>query len=613
MRAISAPAGFAMALVVAVPLAFDPGGYFIFLPVKWTLAMVLVFGGVAALIYARAALRMVTAWCALLVVVVASSVFGIGGVTSWIGYPGRYLGVIAWITFFAAFALGAALRDHREHVVRAASAAAIGVSLYAIAQAAGIDPLEWSAYVDVSRARSTLGNAAFLGAYLALIVPIAGRLSLVQSEDRRWRVVHGAASVAGAIALLTTQTRGAWLGAVGGIVVVAACEARTLRDRRRRAAALVGAGVVVIVLLATVSPFAERIRSIGDPSTLTGRGRLLQWERTVDLVAERPVLGWGPDTYAFAFPRFIDAEFERTVGREVVPDRAHNLFLDVAASSGVIGVGVLLVVLTLVALAALKDRQRDAVTVGLTGGCAAYLVQLQFSFQLADLDVLFWLFAGMLIARTGTRSIALPRVLAVVPLTAAIAFAVWGTTDVIADRALRSSLDAQARDDLDSARRSAERASGVALARAQYDQAAARLFLRAGEATGNVDDFKRALKTMADAQHFVPRDVEFATDRGDIFVSWGQVSSDRELIVRGADAYEDVLGSDPNSGRAHLKVGVAYVLLGRDEDAERAWLRAADLAPRSPAPLENLIRLYEQQNRRGDARRMRDRLVNLEP
>ena len=54
-RALAHPwtAWIAVGMAAGIPLAFDPGGYFIFLPVKWTLATVLVVAGVAALVFER--------------------------------------------------------------------------------------------------------------------------------------------------------------------------------------------------------------------------------------------------------------------------------------------------------------------------------------------------------------------------------------------------------------------------------------------------------------------------------------------------------------------------------------------------------------------------------
>lgn len=596
----------------------EPAGYFIFLPAKWTLASALALAGVAALIIQRQPLARsapVVAMGALVGVFVLAALAGVGGLTSWIGYPGRYLGVLAWVVFLAAFALGASLskRSDRCLILVVASAASVLVSLYAILQAIGIDPIEWSAELDVSRTRSTLGNAAFLGAYLAMIVPIAARLALSTSEPVASRALHAGTALLGVVALITTETRGAWLGASAGIVVVLALEHRRLRASPRRSAALLGAGLLVIVVLAVVGPIAGRIRSIADPTEATGRGRLVQWERTVELIGDRPVLGWGPETYAFTFPEHIDAEFEQKVGRTVVPDRAHNLFLDLGATTGALGVVAFLVVIAAVAGAVARMGDRDPVAVALAGASVAYLVQLQFSFSVADLDTVFWLLAGMLVAPTGLASLTVDRRWAALPLTAALVLGAWGASEVVADRTLRSSLDAEATGEFAHAQELVDRAADRAPARAQYRQAAARLHRRVGEVTRREEDFGRAMAAIADARRLVPRDLELALDRADILLAWGEATGDFDLIERAAAAYEEVLERDPASSRAHLRLGVAYVQIDRAGDAERAWLTSSELAPRSPGPLVNLGLLYAQEGRDSEARRLLQRALALDP
>lgn len=147
--------GAAVLLLVLVPLAFDPRGYYTFLPLKWTLCLVLVGLGLAGLIL-RAGLSRPTlplyAWLVFLTILGLATVTGSGGITSVIGSPGRYLGLVAWASFAAAFWLGTSVGrspPNLRTVARAASAAAVPVALYALAQTAGIDPMRWSAHVDL--------------------------------------------------------------------------------------------------------------------------------------------------------------------------------------------------------------------------------------------------------------------------------------------------------------------------------------------------------------------------------------------------------------------------------------------------------------------------------
>lgn len=609
------------AVVVAVPLAFDPGGFFAFLPMKSALAAGLTAGALGLLIAGRRTVvvsKPLIAWGVLLAVLAVASLTGIGGVTSWIGYPGRYLGMTAWVVFAGAFVLGASLREERDRhfVAQAVSAAAIVVSAYAILQAVGLDPLDWREGTDISRTRSTLGNAAFLGAYLSMVLPLSGRLALVRDLSGRVRALHAAAAGSAAVAVLTTETRGAWLGVVAGVLLVVGLEHRRLRTTPRQAAVALSAGAVLVVLLATVSPFASRIQSIADIDEMTSRGRLTTWERTTELIAERPVLGWGLETTAFAFPRVIDADYEQTVGRDTVPDRAHNVFLDVATWAGGLGVAAFAGLLIAIAWVVARAGERSPLTVGLAGACLAYVVQLQFSFPVADVDTVFWVLAGLLVAGVGAgaaRTVSVPRQWAALPLAIGLAFLAWGAADVVADRSLRRALDLEAAGDLDRAQQWADRSRDMAVGRVQYMDAAARLHQRVGQLSRDDADFERGLDALDAGRRIVPRDLELALTRADILLAWGESTGGTAHIEDAVAAYQRVLARDRFSSRAHLRLGVAYVQLGRDADAESEWTTAARLAPRSSAPLVNLGRLYAQQDRTAEALRVTQKALALDP
>ena len=181
-----------------------------------------------------------------------------------------------------------------------------------------------------ARARSTWGSATFAGAHLALVLPIA--VAHLRSRDPRWRGAAAAATVAMVAGLVATGTRGAWLAtAVAAAIVVPAWRAGAPSPSRRsrpRWAVPLAVGAVAVVVGLFVVPQLDRT---------SGVGRLDQWRTTVDVIAERPLLGSGPDTQRIVLPAGIDEQFEREHGSEELHDRAHNLVLDTLVTTGVLG------------------------------------------------------------------------------------------------------------------------------------------------------------------------------------------------------------------------------------------------------------------------------------
>jgi O-antigen ligase len=68
-----------------------------------------------------------------------------------------------------------------------------------------------------------------------------------------------------------------------------------------------------------------------DFSTETFQTRLLLWKQAIKIFQERPILGWGPENFSAAFEKHYLPQFE------VWYDRAHNIFFDYLAETGILG------------------------------------------------------------------------------------------------------------------------------------------------------------------------------------------------------------------------------------------------------------------------------------
>ena len=129
------------------------------------------------------------------------------------------------------------------------------------------------------------------------------------------------------------------------------------------------------------SPVAQQIAKI-DLQQPTVRSRLAAWETGLKGLAERPLLGWGPGNFGVVFGRHATG-----FGVAMVPhDKAHSQLVEVAATTGTLGMAAYLALwgttFTVVLRAARRMGRKDralALFVGaaLTGG----LVHSQFLFD----------------------------------------------------------------------------------------------------------------------------------------------------------------------------------------------------------------------------------------
>jgi hypothetical protein len=358
-------------------------------------------------------------------------------------------------------------------------------------------------------------------------------------------------------------------------------------------------GLAALVLAVVVAGLAGVAHRAGDALTDRdggARGRLDEWRVAVRVVADHPVLGTGPEGYRLAFGTAVDDAYERAHGRAELPDRAHDALLDVAATTGVVGLVAYLAVLATTGAAVLRALRRDPWLVGIAAGLVAYVGQSLFLFPLAEVDPVAWLLAGVLVARVATtREVRTPLVVPAVAAGLAVVALVGGGLDVAADRLARS-------DD-------PTRAADLRPDQLRYHLVAA----RAEEANGSSLALDRALAQLDDALDVSPLDPVVRGERSRLLLDRARRSGEARHARVARRALEDLARDDPRNAVVLLRLGVARAAVGDDVGAERAWLRAEHLAPRSAAASTDLALAYERLGRTADARAAARRALAREP
>jgi O-antigen ligase len=160
---------------------------------------------------------------------------------------------------------------------------------------------------------------AALGGFLALALPWTV-MRAARGPDPRVRVLAGAAAAAIGTGLLLTRSIGALAAAAAGLLVIVPVVAAR---RRRVAAAAVGAFLLAGAFVFVLQRADVRPASGADPLTL----RAGNWRAAVRMIAERPVLGVGPGSFAAFYPRHLRAGMNEA-------RHAHNSWLETAAGWG---------------------------------------------------------------------------------------------------------------------------------------------------------------------------------------------------------------------------------------------------------------------------------------
>lgn len=572
------PAHLAGVVVLASVVAVDPGGWYPFVVAKFSaVALAIVACWWASLrdrcgVLDRRAFR---AFAVLLVVMSVAAAFGRDRLYAWTGTPERHLGVATWVLFFAAFVSGSRLADRVRLVrfVRWIVASGIALGAYAMIE-------RWHQLIETStdsvRLGGPYGSASFLGAALCLILPVSVAASV--GDDSAWWRRAGALSTASCTAaLIGSGTRAAWLGLlVGAAVVVAGRVVAHRGDSRgdldgvgrerlsltgQRAVLTVGA-VAVGALMSVGTGRSVATRSSG------GSSRVDEWVLGVRVVADHFWMGVGPEGYRTALADGVTASYERTYGREVLPDRAHNVFIDVAAAGGVVAAITYLVLAVLIATAAWRAIRRGApLLVGLAAAALSYLVQQFFLFPVATIDPIFWLIAGVLLSVPATTTASVPgRSASLVAITALVAVFTTGVLAIAADRAARDAVTSRSA-------ASAERATTLRPDVARYWLLAAELAPR------TTSGYDSAVANAERAHQITPHDPIVERRLADALTRRAIASGAEPDRVAAFDAWKELAENDANCYQCQLGLGYSAALLSDVTGAIDAFEAATRLEP----------------------------------
>lgn len=320
------------------------------------------------------------------------------------GEPLQYRGLAATLAVPVFVVLGrwVGAADHWVYAVsRPAIVAGAVVAGFALAQQARLDP--WWNELPQGRSFSTLGQPNSLGAVLVVLGVIAA--VSIPEQPRRWRGAAMVVSVAALLGVVASASRGAILGAIAAGLTV--WLVRRPRLNLRRTILVLAAGGLVAVAVSPVRMAAsnsiDRIVAAGDTSPGGSVAmRLDLWAVGVEMIRLRPVLGWGPDTYAIVFPEVDDRVLDagsKAVLDQFRPESPHNLFLEVTQGAGLLGLGAMMTVIG--GAVAMIIRGDDPRVLGLVlPVIVGYLVAAQFMTSEWASSTLFWLVLGVGVGRS---------------------------------------------------------------------------------------------------------------------------------------------------------------------------------------------------------------------
>jgi Flp pilus assembly protein TadD len=157
--------------------------------------------------------------------------------------------------------------------------------------------------------------------------------------------------------------------------------------------------VAVLAALLAYTPVGERSFGAGAAPTVD---RLFIYASAIDAFRERPLLGYGPDGFAVAYPRHRLDESGSVLGPARPQVSAHNWILQTVVSFGVLGLVAQLALLIAGTAALVRALARAPVfAAALLAGWSAFWAQGLVSVNFIGVDWFPWLALGSAAALTG--------------------------------------------------------------------------------------------------------------------------------------------------------------------------------------------------------------------
>jgi O-antigen ligase len=193
------------------------------------------------------------------------------------------------------------------------------------------------------RIDATFGNASYLAIYMVFSMFVALILAYKES-NKMMRYAYGAVFLLDGFILYHTATRGSILGIIGGMILSALLVIWKEKDNKQMRKISSGVLVAVAVFAGVFflarntsfvksSPVLSRFTSFSLSDT-ENQGRSYVWPMAIKGAMERPILGWGQESFNYVFNKYYNPAM---YNQEQWFDRTHDIFLDWLINAGVLG------------------------------------------------------------------------------------------------------------------------------------------------------------------------------------------------------------------------------------------------------------------------------------
>lgn len=254
-------------------------------------------------------------------------------------------------------------------------------------------------------AHGTIGNTNFMGSFVSMIVP-ASVLAYLFTGEKKYLFV----SILSFLVMLLCVARSSWVAfAVTFILIIAYMIKNRSKENFKRFAFII-VGFIMCLTIVIVEPKGKEIvvrkgkTVVSETKNATetgisermGSGRILIWKLTYKVIKKYPIVGCGVDSLADGLKKTDLAGLVKYINiYHTSIDKAHNEYLQIAATIGLPALGVYLIFITLILDKNLKGLLKDKKSTLFFIVIVGYLTQAFFNISTLGVAPIYWIVLGL--------------------------------------------------------------------------------------------------------------------------------------------------------------------------------------------------------------------------
>ena len=558
---------------------------------------------------------------------------------SLVGEYARYENLPTLLSYTIIAFMASQFLDTKEWINKLISASFIAfgiITLYGIAQSLGLDILPESMRLFEGRSRSTMGNPVFFGGYIAMMTPLLlhyllrdERLPFISKPLIMLLLMMGFAGV------VFSQTRGAWLAMAVGALVIVFFHRQNLLKAAGNIAAVVIIGFALTLALISIggqqqaakqfNEITERVVSAADISQGTAASRIEIWKSSVEMIAVRPLAGYGPDQMYLWSPAFKTLK-KAQIEKNTIPDRTHNEFLQVAVNSGFPGLLVFLWIISAVVLMSARSFKSNSglkgSAIGITAALVGYVAQGLFGVAVIGLTAPAFVMGGIVAAIAAGKDpqrhiipFKIKRNVEVFTLVAVFAsiVAIFAFRPLIADANYLNGVTKAGSGLREQAIAALSQAVSLNPYQAQYRRDLAVALVEKGQLNEDSRLVVNGISVLEEGLRKNPHDIDLILATATAYRVYAALTNDMTIVSQAENYYSLAIRKNPLSTNPRRgMLGLLMPLEKYDEAIEQAVI-ILQIDPNDADVKLRLAQAYEKTGRAGKARRLYKELLAIYP